>query len=201
MVKTNDIEHPKYLIESQISKNLPINTVYTDPKNGQNYKVVERKLNNSLIKVAEHYLGNDIKPIVLENIPKEMLKIDNPVKSNPNKLLKSKIQSLEDKCRVLLQNQYKSLYHRIKELLDDSYHETSDTIYLLHSGLVLSFKKAHYPTMALVLSAVDKKVHNIFSDIEILSKVMEKQHKLQQKLYRMIMNNDNNSDETKEIIL
>lgn len=82
--------------------------------------------------------------------------------------------------------------HRIKELLDDNCYETSDFFYLLHSGLVLPFKKVHYPTIALVLSAVDKMVHRIFSDIEILPKVMEKQHKLQQKLYQMIMNNDNN---------
>jgi hypothetical protein len=192
---------PSTSLRAKYLKTLPINTVYIDPKNGQNHKVVERKLNNSLIKGAEHYLGNDIEPIVLENIPDEMLKIDNPVKANPNKLLKSKIQSLEDKCRVLLQNQYKSLYHRIKELLDDNYHETSDCFYFLHSGLVLPFKKRYYPTIASVLSAVDKMVHSIFSDIEILPKVMEKQHKLQQKLYRMIMNNDSNSDETKEIIL
>jgi hypothetical protein len=139
--------------------------------------------------------------MVLENIPEDMMKIDNPIKANPNKLLKSKIQSLEDKCRVLLQNQYKSLYHRIKELLDDNYHETSDCFYLLHSGLVLPFKKVHYPTIADAQRAVDKKVRVIFSDIEILPKVVEKQHKLQQKLYQIIMNNENDSDEVRNVIL
>ena len=139
--------------------------------------------------------------MVLENILEDMMKIDNPIKANPNKLLKSKIQSLEDKCRVLLQNQYKSLYHRIKELLDDNYHETYDCFYLLHSGLVLPFKKVHYPTIDDAKSAVDKKVRHIFSDIEIFPKVMEKQHKLQQKLYQIVMNKDDDSDEVRDIIL
>lgn len=60
---------PSTSLRAKYLKTLPINTVYIDPKNGQNYKVVERKLNNSLIKAAEHYLGNDIEPTVLENIP------------------------------------------------------------------------------------------------------------------------------------
>ncbi|KAJ1515711.1 hypothetical protein HMI54_005375 [Coelomomyces lativittatus] len=139
--------------------------------------------------------------MVLENIPEDMMKIDNPIKANPNKLLKSKIQSLKDKCRVLLQNQYKSLYHRIKELFDDNYQETSDCFYLLHSGLVLPFKKVHYPTIADAQGAVDKKVRTIFSDIEILTKVMEKQHKLQQKLYHIVMKNENDSDKVRNVRL
>ena len=101
----------------------------------------------------------------------------------------------------MLQNQYKSLYHRIKELLDDNYHETPDCFYLLHSGLVLPFNKVHYPTIDEAERAVDKKVRNIFSDIEILPKVMEKQHKLQQKLYQIIMNNEDDSDEVRNVHL
>ena len=139
---------PSTTLRAKYIRTLPINSVYKDPKNDQKYIVVERKLNNSFIKTAEPYFEDKIEPMVLENIPEDMLKIDNPIKANPNKLLKSRIQSLEDKCRVLLQNQYKSLYHRIKELLDDNYHETSDCFYLLHSGLVLPFKKVHYPTIA-----------------------------------------------------
>ena len=192
---------PSTTLRAKYIRTLPINSVYKDPKNDQKYIVVERKLNNSFIKTAEPYFEDKIEPMVLENIPEDMIKIDNPIKANPNKLLKSKIQSLEDKCRLLLQNQYKSLYHRIKELLDDNYHETSDYFYLLHSGLVLPFKKVHYPTIADAQRAVDKKVRHIFSDIEILPKVMEKQHKLQQKLYQIIRNNENDSDEVRDIIL
>ena len=175
--------------------------MYKDPKNDQKYIVVERKLNNSFIKTAEPYFEDKIEAMVLENIPEDMFKQDNPVKVNPNKLLKSNIQSLEDKCRVLLQNQYKSLYHRIKELLDDNYHETSDCFYLLHSGLVLPFKKVHYSTKDDARRAVDKKVRTIFSDIDIFPKVMEKQHKLQQKLYQLIMNNEDDSDEVRNVHL
>jgi hypothetical protein len=175
--------------------------VYKDPKNDQKYIVVERKLNNSFIKTAEPYFEDKIEAMVLENIPEDMPKIENPIKANPNKLLKSRIQSLEDKCRVLLQNQYKSPFHRMKELLDDNYHETSDCFYLLHSGLVLSFKKVHDPTIADAQRAIDKKVRDIFSDIEILPKVMEKQQKLQQKLYQIVMNKDDDSDEVRDIIL
>lgn len=192
---------PSTTLRAKYIRTLPINSVYKDPKNDQNYIVVERKLNNSFSKTAEPYFEDKIEAMVLENIPEDMMKIDNPIKANPNKILKSRIQSLEDKCRVLLQNQCKSLYHRIKELLDDNYHETSDCFYLLHSGLVLPFKKVHYPTIADAKRAVDKKVRAIFSDIEILPKVMEKQHKLQQKLYQIIMNNDNVSDEVRDIIL
>jgi hypothetical protein len=139
--------------------------------------------------------------MVLENIPEDMFKQDNPVKVNPNKLLKSKTQSLQDKCRVLLQNQYKSLYHRIKELLDDNYHETSDCFYLLHSGLVLPFKMVHYSTKDDARRAVDKKFCTIFSDIDIFPKVMEKQHKIQHKLYQLIMKNEDDSDEKRNVIL
>lgn len=192
---------PSTTLRAKYIRTLPINLVYKDPKNDQKYIIVEWKLNNSFIKTAEPYFEDKIEPMVLENIPEDMMKIENPIKANPNKLLKSKIQSLEDKCHVLLQNQYKSLYHCIKELLDDNYHETSDCFYLFHSGLVLPFKRVHYPTIADAQRAVDKKVHDIFSDIEILPKVMEKQHKLQQKLYQIIMNNDNVSDEVRDIIL
>ena len=85
--------------------------------------------------------------------------------------------------------------------MDNNYHETSDCLYLLHSGLVLPFKKVHYPTIADALRALDKKVRDIFSDIEILPKVMEKQNKIQQKLYQIIMNNENDPNEVRNVIL
>jgi hypothetical protein len=124
-------------VRSKFLKTLPINTCFKDPRSGQIFKVVEKNVNGVLIKAAVIYHGNDVEPIILDNIPDEMLKLDNPIKSNPNKLLKSKILSLEEKYRSLLQHQFKSLYHRLKELLDDNYFESDDTFYLLHSGLVL----------------------------------------------------------------
>ena len=47
-----------------------------------------------------------------------MRKQSNPVKANISKVMKSKIQSLEDKCRLLMKNQHYSLYHRLKDILD-----------------------------------------------------------------------------------
>ena len=139
-------------------------------------------------------------PIILENVSDSMFKLDNPTKSNPSKILKSKIQTLEEKCNRLLQNQYKSLYHRIKELLDDNYFETEDTIYLLHSGLALPFKRRYYPTLEDAQSNLDEMVHQIFKDTKLLPKMIEKQHSVQQKLFRLVMNYENDED-VKEIHL
>lgn len=58
------------------------------------------------------------------------------MKANPSRALKDKVASLEEKCRSLLINQHKSLYHRMKEMLDDDCYVTADTYYILNSGLV-----------------------------------------------------------------
>jgi hypothetical protein len=46
-------------------------------------------------------------------------------------------------------------------------------------------------------------VHRIFTDIKMLPKVMYKQQSLQEKLYKIVMSgdDDSNSDDVKEIIL
>ena len=51
-------------------------------------------MNNSLIKSAQHYLGQEIEPIILQDIPEDMLKKDNPNKANITKLMKSRINEL-----------------------------------------------------------------------------------------------------------
>ena len=192
---------PSCSIRSSYIKKLPIGTLFTDPKNKYAYEVVEKQVGSSLIKCAVNYLGNE-QPIQLENVPSEMFKIENPSKANPSKLLKNKINSLEDKCRSLIQNQYKSLYHRMKEILDDDCHVTEDTYYLLHSGLVLPFKRRHYSSLNDARENVDDMVHRIFQDSAVLPKVLEKQHKLQSKLFRLIMNGTSDEDEdVKEIVL
>jgi hypothetical protein len=154
------------------------------------------------LKVASNYVGNE-EPIVLEDVPDSMFKLENPLKADPSKLLKGKILSLEEKCQSLMRHQHKSLYRRIKEIIGNSCYETNDTIYLLHSGLVLPFKRKHYPTCDNAQANLEKMVHRIFTDIKMLPKVMEKQQSLQETLYRIVMSGDNdcNSDDVKEIIL
>ena len=46
-------------------------------------------------------------------------------------------------------------------------------------------------------------VHRIFKDTKMLPKVMDKQQSLQEKLYRIVMSgdDDSNSDDVKEIIM
>ena len=46
-------------------------------------------------------------------------------------------------------------------------------------------------------------VHRIFTDTQMLPKVMDKQQSLQEKLYRIVMSgdDDSNSDDVKEIIM
>ena len=84
-------------LRSKYIKNIPTGTIYLDPRNHHIYQVVEKRLNNSLLKVASNYVGNE-EPIVLEDVPDSMFKLENPLKANPSKLLKSKILSLEEKC-------------------------------------------------------------------------------------------------------
>ncbi len=192
---------PSTSVRSKFLRTIPLNSFYKDPRNHHVYQVVEKNANGTLIKAAVIYHGNDIDPIILDNIPDSMLKIENPIKSNPNKLLKSKILSLEEKYRSLLQHQFKSLYHRLKELLDDNYYESDDTFYLLHSGLVLPFRKKYYPTLEDAQTSVDDMAHRIFTDSKVIGRVFEKQHKLQAKLFKMVMEEEDNSDDIKDILL
>jgi hypothetical protein len=193
---------PSSSLRSKHIKNIPTGTIYLDPRNNHIYQVVEKRLNNSLLKVASNYVGNE-EPIVLEDVPDSMFKLENPLKANPSKLLKGKILSLEEKCQSLMRHQHKSLYRMIKEIIGDSCYETNDTIYLLHSGLVLSFKRKHYPTCDNAKANLEVMVHRIFTNIKMLPKVMEKQQSLQETLYRIVMSgdDDSNSDDVKEIIL
>ncbi|OAJ39339.1 hypothetical protein BDEG_23195 [Batrachochytrium dendrobatidis JEL423] len=88
---------------------LIVNSVFIKPKNGQKYHVVERNLTNHLVKAATHYLCNDIEPITHEIIPRYMLKSDNPIKVDPNKLLKSNIQFLDENTLI------KSHHHTVTD--------------------------------------------------------------------------------------
>jgi hypothetical protein len=109
---------PSTSIKAKYLRTIPVSSVYRDP-NGYNYQVVEKKMNNSLIKSAQHYLGQEIEPIILQDIPEDMLKKDNPNKANITKLMKSRINELEESVKQLLQQQHKSLYQRIQDLLDE----------------------------------------------------------------------------------
>lgn len=43
--------------------------------------------------------------------------------------------------------------------------------------------------------------HRIFTDTKVIGRVFEKQHKLQAKLFKMVMNEEENSDDIKDILL
>jgi hypothetical protein len=94
---------PACSVKSRFLRTLPIGTVFLDSTTNYSYQVVERKLKNNLVKSAIPYLGKE-EPIELD-VPIEMRKQSNPVKANISKVRKSKIQSLEDKCRSLMKQQ------------------------------------------------------------------------------------------------
>ena len=78
------------------SNTLPVGCVYKDPKSGYNYQVIEKILNNSLVKTAIAYLGSDEQPISLEEVPEEFLKIEHPNKANVMKLMKNRLMALQE---------------------------------------------------------------------------------------------------------
>ena len=177
---------PSTSVRSKYFKTLPVGTVYKDPKSCYNYQVTEKKLNNTLIKAAVAYLGSDKQPISLD-VPDEFLKVEHPHKANVMKLMKSRLMSLQDENKWLLEQQHKSLYQRIKDHLNKkTYHETGDFYYCLHSGMVLPLKKKHYLTVEDALSAVDDSIEKIFQDPKILCKTMSKQHAIQSNLYQLL---------------
>ncbi|EGF76703.1 hypothetical protein BATDEDRAFT_28306 [Batrachochytrium dendrobatidis JAM81] len=111
-----------------------MDTIYLDPRNNHIYQVVEKRVNNSLLKVAYNYVGNE-EAVVLDDVPDSMFRLENPIEVNPSKLLKGRILSLENNTSLLCGiniNHYK----RIKEMIGDSCYETNDTIYSLHYGCI-----------------------------------------------------------------
>ena len=63
-------------------------------------------------------------------------------------------------------------------MIGDTCYETRDTIYLLHSGLVLPFRRKYYATCEDAKANLDEMVHRIFSDTKALPRVIEKQQGL-----------------------
>ena len=91
--------------------------------------MIEKKIKNSLTKVAVVYLGSEKDPILLKEVPEEHLKIEHPHKENVMKLMKSRMNSLQEENRRLLENQHKSLYQRIQGHLNDkSYYQLTTWI-------------------------------------------------------------------------
>ena len=105
---------PSTSIKAKYLRTIPVSSVYRDP-NGYNYQVVEKKMNNSLIKSAQHYLGQEIEPIILQDIPEDMLKKDNPNKANITKLMKSSINELEGCSIFAILKNHKNVNLKPKE--------------------------------------------------------------------------------------
>ena len=190
---------PSTSIRSSFLKRIPLLSVYKDPRTGYLFQVQEKKLNNTFVRTAVHYMGNDIEPVELGEIPHEMLKVENPTRANVAHLMKNKINELENTVKHLLKQQHKSLYQKIKDLLDHEHYEGDDAFYLLHSGLVIPFKKRRYPSVDDALDAVDKVVKDLFKDSHMLQKMFERQHGIQSKLYQMLMSKENEDDEDEDV--
>lgn len=123
---------------------------------------------------------------MLDDIPKEFLKVDSVPKANIMKLMKNRLMALQEENKRLLEEQHKPLYQRIMENLGDcNYYETNNVYYCLHSGLVL-LKKKYYPTLEDALAVLDENVTMIFKDQKILCRKMSKQHSLQSTLLRLL---------------
>jgi len=199
---TMPLNIPSTSVRSKYLRRLPVGCTFVDPKSGYKYKVVEKKIKNTLVKVAVPYLASDREPILLEDIPKEFLKLDAPPKANIMKLMKARVMALEEENKRLLEQQHKPLYERIKENLNGNTHyETDDVFYCLHSGLVLPFKKKHYPTLEDVLAVLEENVTMIFKDSKLLCRTMSKQHSLQSTLLRLITHPQTEDEDVKEILL
>jgi hypothetical protein len=194
---------PSTSVRSKYLKRLPVGCIFVDPKSGYNYQVVEKQLNETLVKIAEPYLSSDKKPIELNEIPKEFLKLDSAPKANILKTMKIRLTELQLENKRLLENQNKSLYQRIKDNLNEkTYHETDDMYYCLHSGLVLPMKKKHHSSIEDALLVLDDSIDKIFKDSKILQKTVAKQHSIQSKLYYLLTcSNAQRDDDIKEILL
>lgn len=196
---------PSTSLRTKYIRSLPIGCLFIDPRTNLVYKVIEKRLSsNSYAKVAVNHVNahaGDPEPIKLEDVPESMFKCENLNKANINKSMKNKILTLEERLKKLMSYQSKSLYRRIKELLDDNFYETDNTIYILHSGLVLPFKRDYYPTLRDAKDNLDQMVHRLFKDTKMLPKVMEKQHSVQEKLYDLVMNENDSDSETREVLL
>jgi hypothetical protein len=99
-----------------------------------------------------------------------------------------------------MKNKHRSLYHRLKDILNEDYYEDDECFYILHSGLVLPFKKERYANLDDAKEDIDKLITPLFSDKKLLKKIMEKQRSIQSDLMRMVMNRNPTDDDevTKE---
>ncbi|EGF76404.1 hypothetical protein BATDEDRAFT_92747 [Batrachochytrium dendrobatidis JAM81] len=110
--------------------------------------------------------------------------------------------------KVTRDKKYKE-YHEyialgLRQRLALSSEETSELGYnpkteirLKHDTLI----KSHHHTVTDAQINVDRMAHHVFSDSDVLDKVMVKQHTLQHKLYQMVMSADVDAKHVKYIIL
>ena len=196
------IRLPSSCLRSKYIKTLPIEFIFADPKSGLKYQVIERKVNNNYVKVACHYFGN-LEPSPLGDISESMMKIENPIRANITKNMKSKINQLETTVRDLINQLNVPSYQRIKNLLDsDRHYETDDNIYCLHSGIIIPLKRKHYKTLEFALDSIDDVASRLFKEPRALTKLMEKQVDIQSELFQLLMNEGQLTDEeTREVTL
>ncbi|KAJ3093324.1 hypothetical protein HK100_006680 [Physocladia obscura] len=74
-------------------------TASTETHNNHIYKVSKKKINSTLSKIGIPYFGSD-EPISID-IPKNHLKLENPVQFKVNQALKKRINELEQTIKEL----------------------------------------------------------------------------------------------------
>jgi hypothetical protein len=178
---------PATSLRSKYIKTLPVGCCYKDPKSGYNYQVIEKKLNNTLVKVAVACIGSDKQVITLDDVPDEFFKLEHPQKANIMKVMKNRLMILQQQNQRLLEERNKPLYQRIKEISKEkNFFETDDMYYCLQSGMVLPMKKKQYPSVESALSKLDDSIDKIFKDSKLLCKAMAKQHSIQSNLFKLL---------------
>lgn len=176
---------PSTTVKSRFLKTLPVGTIYRDPRNGHAYIIEEKKINECLSKAGMPYIGSG-SPIEV-HVPDKYMKMDNPRRANIMGVMKEKtahLESLVKEPQSKLDAQ--SRYGQIKELMGDrKYLETERDVYCVgDEGVVYQMRitKSKEETH----ESLEKYMASVWKDAHSVSKLMEKQDKIQSKLLQIL---------------
>lgn len=173
---------PSSSVKSKYLKTLPIGTVFQDPTNTFKYKVEEKKVNNTMAKVAVPFLGPE-EGIAIQ-VPTALLKMVNPQRHNIMSGMKEKISSLEAiNAQLTSRLKARDKYSQIKDILGDKKHVETDTdIFYLEKGIVFQVPKSKIDDEDDCLECVKVFRDLVWKDSKKLQKVMKRQPRIQSKL-------------------
>lgn len=174
---------PSSNVRSSYLKKLPVGYKFTDPKNKYAYQVIEKELNNTYVKSAIPYLGNE--EAVEIQIPLQHLKQSPTKKVAVLHLLKQRVLDLEKQVKDV---QSKSTFQQIKDRIGDAnHHETHTEHYFLHNGMVLPIKKSNASSLEEAQDHSETMTSKLWKDTKLLPKAMQKQHSVQAKLLQILV--------------